>query len=556
MTNAKRVLGFDDFLNAPGDRAKGGSYLSGWKTEGKTTVWLHKRTWSARVWNHPIPMIIEFTDKETKEERQAIRTDRWGCHEVEELLMHRYDRDDDGRRQMPPTLCPGCLFPEVVRELVAKGDLDWTAPVMKWEAEEEDDLLIRAGGVYNAFNSKDVEKDRELLKQLRKAGIDRRSSWNQSMLVRLQWLFLLANDKQIDAGIVKTFESKGLGDKMKKAIKDEIRRNRQNPDLGNPSINPYPFEWTYDETKSFDDKYDVIALPQEKPSPEILKLIEGPIPDVDDDLAPGNCWWLLNELQSHWIAEYKFPWERVFGPAEKAGLMVPPSDSKEDAGVDEDEDVDAPEVGRGLEASAIEIVVVGPEHDVWFEGAKPDENVKGKRVELVAPEEDPTTQTPAATTDEIEAAKKLLIEWGAKEVVDVVACDHCEARMTSDAIDCDACGAQFDETGKLTGLRCLENKKHIVALEGDGPRFICGTCATIHELAPETPDLVGAARWTKIEKPKEEKKAAPAAPAAEPKRRRLGGETAAPPAVEEKKAAEPATRQRRGVPFDQPKAGK
>lgn len=503
-----RGMGVDDFLGSGNDYKRGsGSFLTGWKREGKATVFVNRGLWAARSWNHPIPKVIELTDGETKEKVLVVRSTRWGCHEAEELLTRRYDRDrETGEREVPPCICPSCLLPEVVMDLVEKGELSWTQPIFRWEGAEEE-LVIRAAGVYNGFSAKGIDSDRKAIAELRKLKIRRDEAWNQSFLVRMQWLFYVCDASKPDGGLVKSYESKSLGEKMKKAIRDEMRRNAPNQEKGDPTKNPYPFEWTYDDSaKNYNEKYGVLALTNERPSKEILETIEGQKPtqaDIDEELAPGSCWALKDELETHLVAGVSLPWERIFGPAEKAGLMVPPSDSKEDSDEDEDEPKEtrsrsrsAPEVGRGkvIEAAALEVIEVGPEHDIWYDDAKPDPKVKGKRVELEPPDEN-TGAGASASDEEIAVATRLLMEWGAKEVALVVECDHCLARMTDDVADCPHCRASYDEAGKLSARPCLTDPSHSVPMIGDGPRFICEKCGAIHQLRPEAPGLVGLSRW-------------------------------------------------------------
>ncbi len=553
---ATRSEGVDAFLNSGGDRSRGGSkFFSGWKKDKAAKIWLHRKTWYAKSWNHPIPCVVEFKDKETDDKSLSVWTERWGCHETESLLKERYDRDrTTGARRVPPTVCPSCIFAEVVRGMVQSGQISWTDVLFEWDGVDKEgkdaNRLIMAGGIYNAFNSKEVDRNRELVKELRRKNVNRKDSWDQSMLARMQWLFCVVNADKIEDGLMKTIESKGLGEKMKIAIRDEMDRNPRDRSLGDPTANPYPFAWKYDEEKLFDDKYHVLALTQEKPSAEVLALIDGPALDIDDDLAPGNCWWLKNELESHYVGKHPFPWEKVFEAADKAGLMKPPEDSKSEA--NEDEDDDATEIGRGGdEAGGPRVYAVGPDHEVWFEDAKPDPKVRGAFIELEAPEAE--EGQPAPTDAEIKLVVELLAAWGAAEVAHVVQCDHCNGRMTTADIDCPVCGAEYDEAGKLVARPCIADKSHRVLIEGEGPTFICGTCATIHALAPETADTFGAARWTKVvpkvnEKPKEE---------APTRRRRASAEAATPekPKVETPTPPAATTRTRRGagVPFDMAK---
>ena len=56
------------------------------------------------------------------------------------------------------------------------------------------------------------------------------------------------------------FQGKIVGDKLKRAIRKELDRDRKDRDRGNPIKNPYPFRFLYDDSEQFDDKYDVDVL--------------------------------------------------------------------------------------------------------------------------------------------------------------------------------------------------------------------------------------------------------------------------------------------------------
>lgn len=545
----------ESFLTSGGDKSKGGSFL-GWRKDKRTLLYLHRTVWCAKVWIHTVPVVKEIIDKETEDPSMRVWSDRWMCHEPEALLMKRFDRLPTGERSMPPTVCPQCLLPEVVKDLVARKELSWIDPLFRWDGDiEEEQHIVLAGGVYNGFSGDDIGKDPDKRRELKAAGVRRKEAWNQSLLVKQMWLFCVCDPANIEAGILKTFEAKSLGEKMKKAIADEMKKARDengkpNKDFGNPLLHPFPFEWNYDEEKDYEDKYDVVAMTGKVPSPEVLEVIGGPAPDITQDTRPGNCWWLKDQLESHYVGKIKFPWERVFGPAERAGLMKPPSDTKDDEDEDDD-DVGAetqgtgrpPEIGQTEAKETVPIYVVGPEHDVWFDDAKEDPKVKGALVELETPSDDPPT---AAVTLQVVA---LLKTWGAKEVAIVVDCDHCGARMTDHDIECAVCHAEYGDDSKIIARPCLSkaltDKAHRVpcdAPKNPGPIYICETCGAMHELASETAEAFGAACWTMKAPPPAKVETKAEAPA---QRKRRGMETAAP-----ETPPPPAQRVRRGVPFD------
>ncbi len=524
----------DEFLNHS-TRGGGGGFLSGWKKEGSIVVFLHPQLWSAPFWNHGVPRVAELTDKETKDKRLVVMTDRWGCHESEALLKRQNFREKDGSREYPPQLCPVCKLIEAVREAYQSGAVEWTAPLFKWESDNEDDTLeLLAGGIDNSFSAKELS--REQLRELRAAGVNRSDSWKQNLKAKLNYLFCVVAEDDVESGVQKAFESKGLGEKLKKAIKDEIRKRK---DRGNPVLNPYPFEWTYDDSKSFDDKYDVLARSDDSPSAEILALLQGEPPNIERDVSAGNCFNLRAELEAHYVGpEGAIDFDEIFAAAEKAGLMTPPQETKEDAAdgeLDEDEEQEkpkghTPEVrGSALAekkepakaapvkpepVKASKPIEIGVTSDAWKkpEAWKAPATLKGAIVHLNAPDD--------VSDEDVALVTKKCKSAGAKAVGLLVTCSHCDEVMTTLDSACPHCGAGYDDAGVLTSRPCIaEGCDAQVPLEGDGPKFICPKCATIHVQGDEGDD--GKRSWEMVAK-------------------------------EEPKATEVPSRRRRGVPFDQP----
>lgn len=559
-----RTQGLDEFLHHS-TRSGGGAYLSGWKEEGRIKVYLHTEIWSAPCWNHGVPHVIEYEDRETKDKVLALRTQRWVCHETEEILKRQYFRDRKvgmlGEREAPPVLCPCCFLGEAVIAGIRSGSIVWTEPLFKWEADGEE-MVLTAGGLAGLYGKKDLS--REQLRELRVAGIRRDEAWKENVSPRLQYLFCVVDAANPADGVQKAFESKGLGDKLKKAVRDEIRR-KGGGEKGNPVINPFPFEWTYDDAGQFDDKYAVLAMTEEVPTAEILGLIRGPAPDVDRDLEPGNCYWLRNELEAHYIGPADaLDFEGIFAGATKAGLMTPPPESKADADAESDEDVEehgasatavaaarstgggrTPEV-RGAPAARPAVraatkpptIEIDAGHVAWkTAGWKAPTAVAFADVYLTAPD--------SATDAQVEAVRKACQAGGAALVAERVLCEHCDQGMTSVDPTCPHCGAAYDDDGQLLSRPCqVEGCGGQVLLEGDGPAFICGKCGATHEMGAEGTWAAHAPAAT----PEEE--------APPPRRRRSAAAEAPPapaPAATTKAAAPESDARPRGVPFDQPK---
>jgi ribosomal protein S27AE len=236
--------------------------------------------------------------------------------------------------------------------------------------------------------------------------------------------------------------------------------------------------------------------------------------------------------------------------------MVPPEETKGDQDEepwDEGAGGGAPAGGgrvpevRGAEAAPaakVPTVTIGASSPAWTTaGWKPGANVRGADVVLDAPDGVPD--------DKFNEVRASLRAAGAVSVAEAVMCNHCRETMTTLDPACPACGAGYDDDGKLLSRPCLAQVGSTppttqpcggqVSLEGDGPRWICAKCGTLHE-------GTDGASWRAC--PKE----APPAPAADPPRRGRG--RAEPAATAPAPEPPPGDERKRGVPFDQPGAGK
>lgn len=544
-------MGLDSFLNHS-NRGGGGAYLSSWKKDGRILVWLHSKEWSAPCWNHPLPRLVEPSkDKDADAADLRVSTSRWVCHESEATLKRQYFREKSGAREFPPELCPFCLVIECVHSLVKRGKLGWLDPVFEWLGDGPDDsLVITAGGMYNAFRAKDIGK--EQLREMKRAGIRMDEAWKQDLRARLQYLFLVVDDADVEAGVQKTFETVGLANHLKKAIRDEMRRNETR---GNPSLRPYPFEWTYDEAEQFDKRYDVLAMTDREMTDAIRRLIvDEEAPDVSRDLEPGNCYQLRVELETHLAKGVSLPFDEIFEAARKAGLMEPPKETKEAEDLD-DEDGSAEQRrvagGRAYEvkgqAAEPEEFVVEPGNAVWKEGWK------RAPVRIPAKAEVHLDPPDSASDERVEEVRAAVAKLG--YVVGMfVECDHCAGRMLTLDVDCPGCGSTYDDDGKLVTRPCLADgcggqvalAGAEAATEGGLPRAVCGKCGSIHEIDASKPGDEG---WRRIELTP----ARPAEPAA-PRRSRRAAAAAAVASTEAGREAAGAPRTgesgRRGsIPF-------
>jgi hypothetical protein len=498
----------DSFLSSTSKSSKSGgsTSLGGWKKNkdeqhGEITVWMPTAFMPRAFWCHPMNTVIEWDDK------LIVVPRRWGCHEATIMVPTRNGqtssaslqrwRNEDGTAEHPPQLCPMCILTSVIARLVDENKVGFAQTVFEWVGSDDSKAVrIMAGGIYGHFRKqKGLPRAHEV--EMRKAAVRRDEAFKHDMRTAMKYLFVVVDDEHPENGLVTTVESEGFGGKVKAAIvaegtklqaqskidmRDERVRGRWDP-----SRTPYPFLWQYDDTKDAKDKANVIALPGTPIPDAIRELVESTeFPELPD-LDPGDCFALRVELETH--CKVELPWDEIFGPAEAAGLMNPPTESKDE--VDEGEREErVPEVrgattgSTSAKASQTGPVRIGPDHAAWKSRAfKPGTEFKGAVVHVLPPSD--------AKDDDVTRVLRAF-EVVAREVAEIVSCEHCQNEMTTVDPTCPTCGAAYSEDGKLLSRPCrAEGCDTQVPLEGDSVspdgnrRFICprGACGTIHEEA-------------------------------------------------------------------------
>lgn len=330
-------LQMEEFLNHKGS-STGGRYLN-WTKQGRTEIVLPPKSLIHAIWNHRWYWVREVDSDGTKERRVFGR--KFNCHEHEYVCRKATYRTNKGNgpREVMPEICPMDLMIECVHKMVAVGDLGWTDVVFKFEGDnpkDEYNIEITAGGLYAAFNRKELTVEQKA--DMRKAGIRRDEAFRQDARVKLNYLFTVCADAQ--EGLQLAFEGKTIGEKMKVQIAKAIKAVGR--ELGHPSANTYPFEWTYDEAAEFDNKYDVTAMTGKKVDAAILEVLQRPLPDTSEETRKGDCLWLLENFKEHCVLKDGLPWDEIFGPAKKAGLLekaeAPEEDDIPDIGPDVDDE--------------------------------------------------------------------------------------------------------------------------------------------------------------------------------------------------------------------------
>lgn len=429
----KYAMDIDAFLDhtASGGGGGGTAYFRKWKEAGRAIVWLNKEAGFIAKWAHGWPRCVELKDRETSEKRIEVWAGSWNCHETEAVLKRQNFRDERDSRETPPERCPLCKLIEVVRALVATGELKLWDPVFKFKGSSDRyDVTLTAGGIYNAFRTDGKGALSEKVQaECRKHGVRFNDAWKENTKARCGYTFVIVDNAHPENGVQIADEREALGQKMQRAIRDEIDR-RGGGDrgrlLGNPLRTPYPFLWQYDDNESFSDKYRVVALTDGEPklTDEIKELIEGPAPDLDRHMRPGNVKQLRADMERH--AVIKLPFDEIFEAFDDA----------EEEGADADKPPFDPDDDNPL-TEAIR-------------------SVNAARVTVP----DVREAAPATSDDEFE-------------------CDHCGGVLKGTDFTCPHCGACFDPDGGFISRPCNECKTQ-VPIEGDGPRYICPKCGAIH----------------------------------------------------------------------------
>lgn len=292
--------------------SSGGSFLEKWKDDGEVEIVLHPRAPIGAVWNHRWFRVGEDKDKKPK-----IMMTRFNSMEDSVILRDQHFRYEDGTRKKPPKLCPFSLTLEWVREAIENGDIDWCDEIFRFESKSEDQEIL-AGGFVGLFK-RDGLTD-EQLDELKKAKVVLKMAFKQKSLASLDYIFAVVKLDSPDDGCVIARENKTLGKKMQKAIRDETRKwEATQPGKGDPFKTPYAFRWSFFEDESFENMYDVVALPTEAtPIPDaVLAVLEEDPPDIQEQLEASNVALLRASFEKHWVHRVVPPWDDLFEKAEK-----------------------------------------------------------------------------------------------------------------------------------------------------------------------------------------------------------------------------------------------
>lgn len=399
--------GVENFLGHSTSAGSAG-FLKNWKDDGQINIVLHPRGKIAIIWAHRWFRIA----KEKDTEKTRLFPMRFNSMEKEAILKRQHFRNDDGTREFPPEVCPFSLLLEWVREQIEEDRINWIDEIFRIESDKED-VDIRAGGFTGLFQSKKLTDDQ--LAELKKAKIKVGEAFKENGGAKANYVFCVVQYNEPDDGCLIAMEGKALGLKMQKAIHDEQTKwkSSKTPEKGNPFVNPFVFQWKYDDDKNFDDAYDVVAIPTDSMpiTAELQLVFDDEPPDLKPIVDPSNVAILRASFEEHWCHEVVPPWDEIFTAAEERVKGTPaaelPEDFKYGGNADSKRNTDAPDRSR-VDTSGKAPTMVG--------------GVKTK----IAQEKEVAAQA------------------------EPIACDVCHKEMAETEFTCPHCGAKYDpQTGML-----------------------------------------------------------------------------------------------------------
>lgn len=265
--DSRTGMGLDDFLS---EGSKRGAWLEDWRKKGEIDVWLHTKSRIYARYAHSFPFLESVEDKETRRIRKVLRWHKFGCLESIKVLESRFFRDKvTGEREVPPVVCPLCVFDELLRA-------DERLP---------DDAVIFA--IPGAMDFKGKPTPVSHVKGNMTGVWKTAESWKDKIDPRKTYLIAVVPEGQAGDGVQITEEASALGDALRAAIKHAMES--KGAEAGNPALHPYAFRWRYHEKEVPARKYEVFPVEQIALAEEVRVLIvDEPPPDLSQFTKTGD----------------------------------------------------------------------------------------------------------------------------------------------------------------------------------------------------------------------------------------------------------------------------
>lgn len=272
-----------DFVNGRNNVTK----LSSWKKDGSIVVWIHTNTSIHRRLVHYIPHVVQREDDRSLEKVNVVSYLPFVCHES---VKNFFDRKK-------PIHCPMDRYkfwlgnnPKIDNKTIV------------WMAKGDDPTTDRVVNKLNFIGGGD---------------------WKLESKAQVQYVIPVVDHNNADAGISIAIETYTLGEAIKRAVHNEIKGNPDNPELGDPSVNPYAFTWEYNKNaKTPKDYYNAYRNNGAKINNKIRELLNSDEVDVSDFINPGNTDELYDIMKNHIPSNLDCPLDTFFDNVKDKNDMV------------------------------------------------------------------------------------------------------------------------------------------------------------------------------------------------------------------------------------------
>ncbi len=435
-------LDLEEFLGYEANSSSGGGkFLTKWKKRqpAELRIWLHTRTPFVTLWQHNIPTMRTFEDRDTGETVRKIWGGNFNCLENEATVLQHQNKRTNGVRDIPPQICPVCKLLEWVRGEIAAKRINKAQPLFKFEVpllpgedaaddRSDDQLRIISAGPFTD-TCKDPTPQEKI--DFRRAGISLMDAWAENGRAKCNFVFRCVDHDNVDDGVQILKETSLVGEKVQQVIRDQMKR--QGRVEGNPLLNPYAFQIEHKpKEKQFQNKYHVLDLsPKTYPLTEEIRalIVDTDPPDITRMREHGNVRQLRAQLEQY--ALVPIPWDELFADSERQQANL----GEDDAGTEGDDSFD---YGANTEGTAAPEPTAPPKQQVSV-----PVTVAAPKPADPAPAAPPPTAAAAGTRRrKAEPAKPP--EPPPEPMGDP--CDDCKAPMKASDTKCGKCGAEYAVT--------------------------------------------------------------------------------------------------------------